>query len=356
MGRRHAHPQNHLRESSQPPITLAFVSCVADQHPEDAQPPAPEPPKFNPEHRVPRKQAVRRFLRYRAVRALFTQRAARSASNGRCAGSCAKACEHRGELYGLCRFCSRRRSSSSTARRGKAARVSFDFSTRSMRALVPYGKSFWHFFAVDAFARHRQVVSFPTPPTTPRLAQTWERKMIPTPFRFEAELSDQEFQKIGQLSLRWSHIEHIIGNCLKVMLGLPDDQAVVMVFPLSLSQRLDRMSELADLKPLNPEAKAAFDELKPIMKGIQLVRNNVIHAIVGEDEDGGQVFHLRSKQRSLTKAQVFGAEELTNYAAHLVVTLRYALGVKNDPDRRHAKPDARPEIPAFLRSTIQFPK
>jgi hypothetical protein len=61
------------------PITLAFVSCVSDQHPEDARPLAPEPPKFNPEHRVPRiryKQAVRRVLHYRAVRALFTQRAA----------------------------------------------------------------------------------------------------------------------------------------------------------------------------------------------------------------------------------------------------------------------------------------
>jgi hypothetical protein len=60
------------------PITLAFVSCVADQHPEDAQPPAPERPRFNPEHRVPRiryEQAVRRFLRYRAVRSLHLPRA-----------------------------------------------------------------------------------------------------------------------------------------------------------------------------------------------------------------------------------------------------------------------------------------
>jgi hypothetical protein len=64
------------------PITLAFVKCVADQHPEAAatayaQPPAPEPPKFNPERRVPRlitkftakdrilyERAIRRFLRH----------------------------------------------------------------------------------------------------------------------------------------------------------------------------------------------------------------------------------------------------------------------------------------------------
>jgi hypothetical protein len=62
------------------PITLAFVSCVADQHPEaaadDTQTPAP--PKFNPEHRAPRlitkftaqdriqyEQVIRRVLRHR---------------------------------------------------------------------------------------------------------------------------------------------------------------------------------------------------------------------------------------------------------------------------------------------------
>ena len=64
------------------PNTLAFVGCVADQHPEtaadDTQTPAP--PKFNPERRAPRlitrftaqdriqyEQVVRRILRYRAV-------------------------------------------------------------------------------------------------------------------------------------------------------------------------------------------------------------------------------------------------------------------------------------------------
>ena len=60
----------HIRRTSYvnlgKPITLAFISCVADQHPEDPQ----------PEHRVPRirhEQAVRRFLRYRANRALHSQ-------------------------------------------------------------------------------------------------------------------------------------------------------------------------------------------------------------------------------------------------------------------------------------------
>jgi hypothetical protein len=63
------------------PITLAFVSCVADQHPEaaaDDTQTTPAPPKFNPEHRAPRlitkftaqdriqyEQVIRRVLRHR---------------------------------------------------------------------------------------------------------------------------------------------------------------------------------------------------------------------------------------------------------------------------------------------------
>jgi len=175
--------------------------------------------------------------------------------------------------------------------------------------------------------------------------------MIPPPFRFEAQLSPEEFQKIGQLSLQWSHIENIIGTCLRVMQNLSEDEAATKVFGLTLDQRLRKMSELADQKPLNLEAKAAFDELKPVMEGIRYVRNNVAHAMVGED-DSGQFFLLRSRKRSLTKAEIFSTEELTNYTAHLVLALRYALGVENDPSRRWAMPD-RPEIPEFLRSIIQ---
>jgi hypothetical protein len=87
------------------------------------------------------------------------------------------------------------------------------------------------------------------------------------------------------------------------------------------------------------------------MKGIQFVRNNVIHAIVLDDLDEGHVFHLRSKRRSLTKAEIFSAEELTNYAAHAAISLRYALGLKDVPGARRPLPD-RPDIPKFLRELI----
>lgn len=183
----------------------------------------------------------------------------------------------------------------------------------------------------------------------------WETFVILSPYRFEPDLSPEEYQKIGQLSLRWSHIEHVIGNCLKTMLRLTDEEAIVVVFPLSLDQRLQRMNRLAEINQYTDKAIAALDELTEIMKGIQYVRNNVIHAILLEDENEGHVFHLRSKDRSLTKVEIFSSEELTNYAAHLTLTLRYALGLKGLIIREYASPD-RPEIPAFLRELIQTRK
>jgi hypothetical protein len=183
-----------------------------------------------------------------------------------------------------------------------------------------------------------------------------EFAMLETPFNFEPGLTPEDYQKLGQLSLRWSHTEHVIGNCLKTMLRLTEDEAIAIVFPLSLEQRLSRMRELAKLAPLNAEAAPALVELLYIMPGIQYVRNNVAHAVVIMDPDEkDHRFHLRSKQRSLTKAQIFDTEEITNYAAHVAYSLRFALGVKDNPGARHALPD-RPEIPEFLRASIPIRK
>lgn len=77
-----------------------------------------------------------------------------------------------------------------------------------------------------------------------------------------------------------------------------------------------RINELASITPLNAHANKVFDELKVVMKDITYVRNSVVHSIVLEDDNEGHVFHLRSKTRSLTKAEVFSAEEITNYADH----------------------------------------
>ena len=55
------------------------------------------------------------------------------------------------------------------------------------------------------------------------------------------------------------------------------------------------------------------------------------HAIIVEGE-----LHSRRKQLSLALAEVFSAEEPTNYAARLVETLRHALGSK-DYERRKSR-------------------
>jgi hypothetical protein len=178
--------------------------------------------------------------------------------------------------------------------------------------------------------------------------------MIPVPWSLEPELPPEDFQKIGQLAIRWSHIDQIIGNCLKSVLRLSDDEATVMVFPLSAETRINRLCELSAVAPFNEKAEQILGELRPVLKGLQLVRNNVIHAFVRDDLKDGVTFHLRSKDRVLTREQVFSSEALTNYAGHLALALRFALGL--DGSTRTYNLPERPEIPEFLRSIIHFPK
>lgn len=174
-----------------------------------------------------------------------------------------------------------------------------------------------------------------------------------SPFRFDEELSPQEFEILGRLSLRWSHIDHMIANCLKNILGLDDDQAKIMVFPLTSELRLRKIEELTKLKSLpSDKARTAFQELRAVMQGIRVVRNNVIHAVLI-----GGAFEQRSKKHRFTKDQIFETEELTNYAGILALTLRHELG---EPDPAYHPPDplpARPSVPEFLKPLIaQLPR
>ena len=72
--------------------------------------------------------------------------------------------------------------------------------------------------------------------------------MLASPFRFDKELSPEDFERLGRLLLRWSHIDHMIANCLKLQLGLDEDQARLMIFPLSTELRLQRMNSSQSLK------------------------------------------------------------------------------------------------------------
>jgi hypothetical protein len=180
--------------------------------------------------------------------------------------------------------------------------------------------------------------------------------LISAPFNFEPEqLSDLDFQKIGHLSIKWSGLEHITGNCLKAMLRLSDAEAKIVVFSLPQEQRLNRMSEIADLGKISAFAQFYLKEFRAAFKGIQYVRNSVIHAIIAGDDPDSASFYLHSKGRSLPKTQVFSIEELTNYAAHVVFALRFSVGFLDGSSLPYTLPN-RPEIPEFLRSLIQWPK
>jgi hypothetical protein len=170
--------------------------------------------------------------------------------------------------------------------------------------------------------------------------------MIEPPFEYA--LSAQELQKLGELSLTWSHTEQLIGHCLRNLLRLSGEEAVIVVFPLPLEQRLRRVKELADLAPMSEHMKASLEELLTIMPAIQLVRNNVAHAVLIHDTKDGVLFHLSSKDRTLTKKQIFESEELTNYACHVAMSLRFSLPAMSESGWHKPLPE-RPAIPDYLR-------
>jgi hypothetical protein len=64
---------------------------------------------------------------------------------------------------------------------------------------------------------------------------------------------------------------------------------------------------------------------------------------------------LRSKGRSIEIEHILATEEFTNYVGSVVLTLRYAMGVKTPPGGLGPPPlPERPAIPEFLLK--QFPE
>jgi hypothetical protein len=173
---------------------------------------------------------------------------------------------------------------------------------------------------------------------------------ILSPFTFEESFTPQEFQKLGQFASRWALIEHIIGNCLRAILEMSPEHATVMIFPLSLDARMQRIEEVTQRFPLKPEQATLYADLKPLIRAQQYLRNTALHGVVigGEGESDPLMFHLRSKNRNVLKADLLGCEDLINYTAHVVQAFRLSLGGKDGLlPQPFALPD-RPPIPAFL--------
>jgi hypothetical protein len=62
--------------------------------------------------------------------------------------------------------------------------------------------------------------------------------MIGAPYNFEPVLSDQEFQKIGHLSLKWSYLNISPGIVSKLCFDSPMKRLGSSFFPLGLSSDL----------------------------------------------------------------------------------------------------------------------
>lgn len=176
--------------------------------------------------------------------------------------------------------------------------------------------------------------------------------MIKTPYHFEANLSDQEFQKIGQFACRWALIEHTIGNYLRVMLEMGPEPATIMIFPLSLDLQMRRIRELAKQRFLTGYQLALLAELRPLIKAMQYLRNTTLHGVavnLGDDPDQ-TYFNLQSKGRNLTRGELFSCEDLINYTAHVTQAFRLSLGDKTyEGHEGHTyELPHRPHIPEFL--------
>lgn len=182
--------------------------------------------------------------------------------------------------------------------------------------------------------------------------------MISSPYRFEANLSPEEFQKIGQFAVRWAHIEHTIANCLRVLLTFDAKQASVMIFPLSLETKMNRIENLFKITKQGAYQTWLFNELKPLVAAMQYIRNTILHGTPVDIFENEQLFwHLRSKDQMITKAQLFECDDLINYTGHVIQEFRFSLGDKDD-DREHSYtlPD-RPPVPDFLPDRCRsFPK
>jgi hypothetical protein len=171
--------------------------------------------------------------------------------------------------------------------------------------------------------------------------------MTKSPFLFEECLTEEELRRLGLLALRWSHIEHILGNCLRRRLGMSEDDAVMIIFPMPLERILHLLQQIADERPLDKVASPYYEEVRAIMKAIQYVRNTVIHAILIEDDTGAsRQFELRSKRRFLSVEEALACESVTNYAATAVIEFRKSLGEKGGAEPQPL-PD-RPTLPGFL--------
>jgi hypothetical protein len=72
-------------------------------------------------------------------------------------------------------------------------------------------------------------------------------------------LSPEEMSKLGELSLVWSHTEHVIAKSLKEILKFDDEEAISLIYPMTLDQKLKYISRLSNRMTVG--SRTYFEEL-----------------------------------------------------------------------------------------------
>jgi len=164
---------------------------------------------------------------------------------------------------------------------------------------------------------------------------------------FHYGLTPEELAKLGELALTWSHTEHLIGTCTKSVLGLTEEQADILIYPLSADRRMQLLKQHSGR--VSPELQALIKELQTVMKAISIARNTAVHAIIIDNWEVPK-FRLHSKDRVLTKEDILQSDALSNYATLLALHIRFKLDpAKLDGGTLKLPPlPTRPEIPKTL--------
>jgi hypothetical protein len=165
-----------------------------------------------------------------------------------------------------------------------------------------------------------------------------------TPHFIYHGLSRDELARLGELTLTWSNMDHSIGQAVRLILKLTDEQFVAFVGPLATDRRMQLLKKYSSNLP--DELRSMIDELNLVIKPTLIARNTYVHAVV---VDGWNIpkFKLMSKDRVLTKEDLLGSEPISNYAGLLALHIEIKLEKKFDISLLPPLP-SRPYIPPAL--------
>jgi hypothetical protein len=167
----------------------------------------------------------------------------------------------------------------------------------------------------------------------------------------EFELTPEEMRKLGELSLVWSHTEHVIAKSLKEILKFDDEEAISIIYPMPLQRKLNYITSLSSR--MTVDQQTYFDELKWVVRAVtNLIRNTVAHGVLVNDTKEGTLFRSPSRDRVVSRDDILGSQEISNYALRIAIDFYHSL----DPDESLSPLPERPEIPKSLQQFLQARK